>query len=71
MVDLFSMVDDRHAITSLAPASSPELPFCVATTDEVIWIDERYAKRPLLGWKHHRKYDRMLRVRCNAIDEGQ
>ena len=70
-MDLFKLSDNKDTITSLAPPASPDLPLCVSTTNEALWIDERFAKRPLLGWRHYRKYDRMLRVRCTSVDEGK
>lgn len=34
----------------------------IATTSDVIWLDDRFRKRPLLSYKHYRSFDRTLRV---------
>jgi hypothetical protein len=40
----------------------------LVTTNELIWVDSRFHKRPVLAWKHEREYDRTLSGR--AIDIG-
>jgi hypothetical protein len=40
----------------------------LVTTSEVIWIDSRFHRRPVLAWKHEREYDRTLSGR--AVDIG-
>ena len=32
------------------------------TTSEVIWIDERFPRKPLLGYEHGREFDKTLAV---------
>ncbi|KII88338.1 hypothetical protein PLICRDRAFT_110552 [Plicaturopsis crispa FD-325 SS-3] len=34
----------------------------VATTSEIVWIDGRSAKRPLIAYKHGRRFDRSLQT---------
>ena len=34
----------------------------LASTSEVLWFDERYPGRPLLGYKHGRQFDRSLSI---------
>ncbi|THH10775.1 hypothetical protein EW145_g1080 [Phellinidium pouzarii] len=65
-IDLLKYEDGRHIITSLYPAQIGHLS-CVSTTSQVIWVDERFAKQPLLGWKHHRAFDRTLNVQTIAF----
>ena len=43
--------------------------FC--TTEQIIWIDKRYPKRPLLGLKHSRNYDPSLRTETIQFDSRQ
>jgi len=40
----------------------------LVTTSELIWVDSRFYKRPVLAWKHEREYDRTLSGR--AVDIG-
>ena len=40
----------------------------LVTTSEVIWVDSRFHRRPVLAWKHEREYDRTLSGR--AVDIG-
>lgn len=42
----------------------------LSTTSELIWLDERYPKKPLLSFKHNRVYDRSLSVRAVHLDDG-
>lgn len=41
----------------------------LVTTSEVIWVDLRFHRRPVLAWKHEREYDRTLSGR--AVDIGR
>ena len=34
----------------------------ITTTSDIIWLDDRFRKRPLLSYKHYRSFDRTLRV---------
>ncbi|KAI6118836.1 hypothetical protein EV401DRAFT_1862589 [Pisolithus croceorrhizus] len=34
----------------------------VTTTSDIIWLDDRFAKKPILSFKHHRSYDRTLKT---------
>ncbi|PAV24002.1 hypothetical protein PNOK_0107000 [Pyrrhoderma noxium] len=62
-VEFLSYNDDDNVITSLCHANADHL-FCVATTNQVMWVDDRYPSKPLLGWKHRRVYDRKLTAQC-------
>ena len=35
----------------------------LCSTREIIWMDQRYPKKPLLGFQHGRRYDRSLEMR--------
>ncbi|KAL5532659.1 hypothetical protein ACEPAF_4433 [Sanghuangporus sanghuang] len=61
-LNLLEYDDGRNVITSLCPTQLEHL-LCASTTGQVIWIDERYPKQPLLGWRHHRAFDRTLNLR--------
>ncbi|KAG6918151.1 hypothetical protein DXG01_016340 [Tephrocybe rancida] len=39
----------------------------LSSTREILWIDTRYPRRPLLGYKHGRQYDRYLEVRTSPL----
>lgn len=34
----------------------------VTTTSDIIWLDDRFPKKPILSFKHHRIYDRTLKT---------
>ncbi|KIL69831.1 hypothetical protein M378DRAFT_68631 [Amanita muscaria Koide BX008] len=50
--DVFTSVEDE--------CSDGIMRFC--TTDQVLWIDKRYATKPLLGFKHDRDHDYTLQT---------
>lgn len=39
----------------------------LVTTRELIWVDPRFHKRPVLAWNHEREYDRTLSGRAVGI----
>lgn len=43
---------------------------CVTTTGHVIWLDDRYPRRPLLGFKHHRGRDMTLGTLSIQLQTG-
>ena len=43
----------------------------VASTEEIIWIDQRFPLRPVLGVKHHRQWDRTLRIQSVVFGKGK
>ncbi|KAF5358459.1 hypothetical protein D9756_001485 [Leucocoprinus leucothites] len=40
----------------------------LCSTSQVIWLDPRYAGKPLLSYKHHRQFDRTLQTSTFFID---
>ncbi|KAI6045703.1 hypothetical protein EDC04DRAFT_2558982 [Pisolithus marmoratus] len=34
----------------------------VTTSSDVIWLDDRFSRKPILSFKHHRSYDRTLKT---------
>ncbi|KAI6028664.1 hypothetical protein F5J12DRAFT_903607 [Pisolithus orientalis] len=34
----------------------------VTTSSDIIWLDDRFPKKPVLSFKHHRSYDRTLKT---------
>lgn len=34
----------------------------VTTSSDIIWLDDRFPKKPILSFKHHRSYDRTLKT---------
>jgi hypothetical protein len=43
----------------------------LASTSEIIWLDERYNRRPVLAFKHHREYDRTLQAFVVEYDSSE
>ncbi|KIP12300.1 hypothetical protein PHLGIDRAFT_113776 [Phlebiopsis gigantea 11061_1 CR5-6] len=78
------MLDLRisSSIVTLATASSPKTVFtCVegpsvdnlirlASTEELTWIDPRFALRPVFGVKHTRAWDRTLRIHNLTLSDS-
>lgn len=42
----------------------------ITTTSDVIWLDDRFRRRPLLSFKHYRSFDRTLRVLTANLSGG-
>lgn len=42
----------------------------ITTTSDVIWLDDRFRRRPLLSFKHYRSFDRNLTVLTANISCG-
>lgn len=42
----------------------------MTTTSDLIWLDDRFRRRPLLSFKHYRSFDRTLRVLTANISGG-
>jgi hypothetical protein len=42
----------------------------ITTTSDVIWLDDRFRRRPLLSFKHYRSFDRTLRVLTAKLSGG-
>ncbi|KAF7778651.1 hypothetical protein Agabi119p4_2996 [Agaricus bisporus var. burnettii] len=42
----------------------------LCSTSQIIWLDPRYLGRPLLGYKHHRQFDRTLRTTTLFVDSS-
>ncbi|VDC06568.1 unnamed protein product [Peniophora sp. CBMAI 1063] len=60
---LFSLEDKKDVLTSLASSSHPgDNLVRLTTTSEIVWLDERYAVRPVFSYKHGRAYDRTLQA---------
>ncbi|PPQ93290.1 hypothetical protein CVT25_015288 [Psilocybe cyanescens] len=55
----FSVTNEKHVFTSIEDCGSQNmLPLC--STNQIIWMDTRYARKPLLAYSHGRQYDRYL-----------
>lgn len=66
---IFSPSEGSEYITSIStPQSNHQL--CVSTTSEVVWVDDRNTKRPVLAWRHHRNFDRTLTTQTVDVDNG-
>ena len=69
-MSLFEYEDNHSVITSICPTQVEHF-LCLSTTSQVIWLDDRYPKQPLLGWRHHRAFDRSLTVQTIEFDTSQ
>ncbi|KLO11894.1 hypothetical protein SCHPADRAFT_941714 [Schizopora paradoxa] len=68
--ELYSVAaESSHVVTSVE-ATGVEHLLCASTTTEVLWLDDRFPKRPLLGSKHHRNFDRTLSVQSVVADQA-
>ncbi|KZT26395.1 hypothetical protein NEOLEDRAFT_1132445 [Neolentinus lepideus HHB14362 ss-1] len=56
---IFSTEDSGSFVTHVEAPRLDHL-FCVTTTEHILWIDERFAHKPVLGHKHKREFDRTL-----------
>ncbi|KAG6866994.1 hypothetical protein C0991_003910 [Blastosporella zonata] len=59
-VDLLTSVQDQGADHIIK----------LCSTREIVWIDARFAKRPLLGYKHGRQYDRYLEIQTSPLSSA-
>ncbi|KAG9318829.1 hypothetical protein JVU11DRAFT_933 [Chiua virens] len=59
--DIFSLEYPSTTVTSF---ESPKHDYIsrITTTSDIIWLDDRFRRRPILSYKHHRSFDRTLRV---------
>lgn len=61
VTEVFSLDNPSAIVTSF---ESPIRDYIsrITTTSDVIWLDDRFRRRPLLSFKHYRSFDRTLRV---------
>lgn len=43
----------------------------VASTSEVLWLDERYPRRPVISVKHDRRLDKTLHVQTIPFEKRE
>ncbi|KAH0827044.1 hypothetical protein J3R83DRAFT_4727 [Lanmaoa asiatica] len=61
VADVFSL-DHPSAIVTSFESPMHDYISRITTTSDVIWLDDRFRRRPLLSFKHYRSFDRTLRV---------
>lgn len=62
------MTGNNQLITAFdGPSDANDGIICLATTTEVLWLDERYLKRPLLACRHGRTFDRTIAIHTHVI----
>ncbi|KAF7301555.1 60S ribosomal protein [Mycena indigotica] len=44
--------------------------FRICTSNQALWIDRRYTKRPLVAFKHGRAFDRSMELNTVLMDDG-
>ncbi|KAF9218216.1 hypothetical protein BS17DRAFT_791905, partial [Gyrodon lividus] len=67
--DVFSLNHPSAIVTSFESPMHDYLSR-VTTTSEVIWLDDRFRRRPLMSFSHHRSFDRTLRVLTANLSNG-
>ncbi|KZV72921.1 hypothetical protein PENSPDRAFT_750563 [Peniophora sp. CONT] len=61
--NLFSLDQRKDVFTSMACSThTGDHLVRLTTTSDIIWLDERYAVKPVLSYKHGRNYDRSLQA---------
>ncbi|KAH7929725.1 hypothetical protein BV22DRAFT_1102220 [Leucogyrophana mollusca] len=60
--DVYSIKNCSNIITSIEPPALDHS-LRLVTTSEIIWLDNRFRRRPLLSFKHSRQRDRTLEAR--------
>ncbi|TDL24836.1 hypothetical protein BD410DRAFT_837750 [Rickenella mellea] len=61
-VPAYVIGNKKDFVTSVESSQDNHI-FCASTTAELLWLDNRNLNRPIMGWRHHRSFDRTLRVR--------
>ncbi|KAG6837293.1 hypothetical protein H0H93_011895 [Arthromyces matolae] len=65
VVQLFA-VSGKHSITSVEDQRTDYI-VKLCSTREIVWIDNRFTKKPLLAYTHGRQYDRHLEM-ADVVD---
>ncbi|KAJ7067969.1 hypothetical protein C8F01DRAFT_1049740 [Mycena amicta] len=60
----------RNQVLTSMEAHLPDDTFRVCTTDQLLWIDRRNTKKPLLAFNHGRAFDRSLEVNTVLTENG-
>ncbi|EPQ58301.1 hypothetical protein GLOTRDRAFT_137042 [Gloeophyllum trabeum ATCC 11539] len=56
---VFSAPQPSYPVTSVEASRSDHL-ICITTSKDILWIDDRFTRKPVLGYKHKREFDRSL-----------
>ncbi|PIL24214.1 hypothetical protein GSI_13967 [Ganoderma sinense ZZ0214-1] len=67
--ELFSVTKPGVRLTSVEPPSEDHT-LRLVSTDEIIWLDERFTRKPLLAVRHSRDFDLTLRTRTHILTNG-
>ncbi|TBU65578.1 hypothetical protein BD310DRAFT_864379 [Dichomitus squalens] len=65
--DLFTAPRPGVKLTSIEMPSDEDHMVRLASTDEILWLDERYMQRPLFAVKHGREFDLTLRTQTHDL----
>jgi hypothetical protein len=68
-LDLFSVKKPGDMVTCIEACQTDHIARFSSTSD-VLWIDERYPRKPLLSYKHGRQFDRSLKVQTLFLKNG-
>ncbi|TFK42498.1 hypothetical protein BDQ12DRAFT_278405 [Crucibulum laeve] len=63
---LFSIPSTKDLLTGIENVQSDDM-IRMCSTSEVLWIDPRYPRKPVLAYKHGRQFDRYLETRTVFI----
>ncbi|KAH7889406.1 hypothetical protein F5I97DRAFT_1801300 [Phlebopus sp. FC_14] len=67
--DVFSN-DHLGAVVTFFECSNQDHLSRISTTDDVVWLDDRFRRKPLISIKHHRSFDRTLGLATAQLDSG-
>ncbi|KAI1794593.1 hypothetical protein LXA43DRAFT_995724 [Ganoderma leucocontextum] len=67
--ELFTVTKPGVALTSIE-APNEDHTLRLVSTDQILWLDERYTRKPLLAVKHSREFDLTLRTQTHVLTNG-
>ncbi|KAG5647243.1 hypothetical protein DXG03_000778 [Asterophora parasitica] len=67
--ELFSLPAQGDVLTSIEDQRTDHIVKLCSTRD-ILWIDTRFAGKPLLGYRHGRQYDRYLNAQSSPLSSG-
>lgn len=68
-LNLFSVQRPGEVLTAIESGHADHMVRLTSTT-EIIWVDDRVPRKPLLGYKHGRQFDRTLETHTILLNDG-
>jgi hypothetical protein len=69
-MNLYFVQKPEELITYIEGPQQDHICRFVSTT-ELLWVDDRFPEKPLLGYKHGRRYDRTLATHTEFFKQGK